>query len=121
MSASRGIAAGALGAGLVYLASIDPNPKRKLAEGGAGLALLGFAGWQLKGLLSSWGLNSSNPVLGPGGPAYVAAYVGGIPGDVARVFQPAPPQPKAGQTKEELNNASLDWLWEVTQSSKPRR
>lgn len=120
MSVSRGIAAGAAGAGLLYLATIDPNPKRKLAEGLAGLALAGYGAWQLSSLLSSWGL-TDNPVLGPGGPAYVAAYVAGIPGDVARVFQPAPPVAQAGQTKEELNNASLDWLWKVTQSSKPRR
>ena len=121
MSVPRGIAAGAAGAALLYLATIDPNPKRKLAEGLAGLALAGYGAWQLSGLLSSWGLGSDNPVLGPGGPAYVAAYVGGIPGDVARVFQPAPPVAKPGQTKEELNDASLDWLWKVTQSSKPRR
>lgn len=121
MGLVSGVVPTAAGAGLLYLASIDPNPKRKLAEGLAGLALVGFGGWQLSRLLSAWGLNSSNPVLGPGGPAYVAAYVGGVPGDVARIFQPAPPKPKAGQTKEELNDASLDWLWKTTASTKPRK
>lgn len=120
MSLARGVPAAAAGAGLLYLATIDPNPKRRLGEGIVGLVLAGYGAWQLSKVLGAWGLNSSNPVLGAGGPAYVAAYVGGIPGDVARVFEPAPPKAKPGQTKEELNDASLDWLWKVTASSKPR-
>ncbi len=36
-----------VGAGLVYLATLDPRPRWKLAEGLAGGALLAFAGWRL--------------------------------------------------------------------------
>lgn len=105
-----------IGAAVAGAAALfDPSPIRKVGEAALALGLLAYRfrglGQRVRQTADDLGLNAENPLIQPGGGEYVATWVQGIPGDVTRYFQQAPPQRKPGQSTEELNRESLAWLW----------